>query len=739
MTSTTVPVSKKTTLPWAIQWLIEPSESMPPIQRRQARLMSIFLLALILASFLYLFLHNFTSIYQSDLKETISVTVTLIVTYMMSRRGYWKLAGSITIIFIYMSLLLLVITGDDPLEEVDVLAFVILPLLISSIFFSAKSVIYVAVFFSLGELSLPIFAPPITYIDLLSGTLALLWTATIVIYIASRHRDEIEAERQTELALSENRFRQMAENIREVFWTYDLADDRVSYVSPAYDQVMGNSISTFYKDPLSILNMVHPDDLPLAEYAIREFMGGNSVSIEVRITRPDNSPHWVWARGFPISDDQNKVKGVAGIISDITERKLAQEKIEEVNQTLEQRVQERTKELVIANVALDKAARMKDEFLAGMSHELRTPLTGILGFSEALQLRAYGELNEKQHKAVKTIEESGRHLLELINDILDLAKIEAGKLELQFGSYSIEDICQASLKLTKGMAQKKRHQFHVPTFEETIHAYVDARRIKQVLVNLISNAVKFTPENGEIGLDVQADRDGQKIKLTVWDKGIGIKPEDLHNLFRPFTQIDSSLAREYSGTGLGLSLVYRLVELHNGGIEVESTFGEGSRFTISLPWSPENTPPIPHALMELPGMLTSNAQIHAESSNTPLILVADDNAVVLQMLADFLEMQGYRVIKVSSGVELLERVSETPPDLMLVDIQMPRMDGLETIRRIRSNKDTAIAAIPVIAVTALAMPGDRERCLNAGANEYVSKPLKLNELTVIIKKHLLKK
>lgn len=138
-------------------------------------------------------------------------------------------------------------------------------------------------------------------------------------------------------------------------------------------------------------------------------------------------------------------------------------------------------------------------------------------------------------------------------------------------------------------------------------------------------------------------------------------------------------------------------------------------------------------------MLTSSAQIHTEPSNTPLILVADDNAMVLQMLADFLEMQGYRVIKVSSGVELLERVSENPPDLMLVDIQMPRMDGLETIRRIRSNRDTAIAVIPLIAVTALAMPGDRERCLNAGANEYVSKPLKLNELTVIIKNHLWKK
>lgn len=131
-------------------------------------------------------------------------------------------------------------------------------------------------------------------------------------------------------------------------------------------------------------------------------------------------------------------------------------------------------------------------------------------------------------------------------------------------------------------------------------------------------------------------------------------------------------------------------------------------------------------------MLTSNAQIHAEPSNTPLILVADDNAMVLQMLTDFLEMQGYRVIKASSGVELLERVSETPPDLMLVDIQMPRMDGLETIRRIRSNKDTAIAAIPVIAVTALAMPGDRERCLNAGADEYMSKPMKLNELAALI-------
>jgi signal transduction histidine kinase/CheY-like chemotaxis protein len=406
-------------------------------------------------------------------------------------------------------------------------------------------------------------------------------------------------------------------------------------------------------------------------------------------------------------------------------------------QELEQRVRERTAELSRVNADLGHAVRVKDEFLAGMSHELRTPLTGILGLSEVLQLKIYGELNDKQSKTLKTIEESGRHLLDLINDILDLSKIEAGKLELQFVPYSLADICQASLQLIKGMAQHKHQYVHYSPPAETIIVYADARRLKQLLVNLLSNAIKFTPENGELGLEVEASQSEQNVKLTVWDKGIGIKAEDMQKLFKPFVQLDSGLAREYSGTGLGLSLVQHLTELHNGGIQVESNIGQGSRFTVILPWSPQNTTPIPHIMQRgNTGRLLNSVISPEENSKSPLVMYVDDNEMVLQMVSDFLEAKQYRVMKVRSGIELLEQAAENHPDIMLVDIQMPGIGGMETIRRIRSHPDPLIATTPVIAVTALAMSADRERCLRAGANDYMSKPLKLKALAAAIQKLL---
>jgi signal transduction histidine kinase/CheY-like chemotaxis protein len=409
-------------------------------------------------------------------------------------------------------------------------------------------------------------------------------------------------------------------------------------------------------------------------------------------------------------------------------------------QELEQRVEERTSDLSRVNADLARALRVKDEFLASMSHELRTPLTGILGLSEVLQLKIYGDLNEKQRTTLKNIEESGRHLLELINDILDLSKIEAGKLDFQFGPYSVGDICQASLQLIKGMAQHKHQLVNYSPLDKPIIIRADARRLKQVLVNLLSNAIKFTPENGELGLEVESSESDRKIRLTVWDKGIGIKPEDINKIFKPFTQLDGGLAREYSGTGLGLSLVRHLTELHNGGIEVESNIGQGSRFTVILPWSPENTTPIPYNMVRHgnTGGLNLSA-LFPDHSKAPLVMYVDDNEMVLQMVADFLEAKQYRVIKVRSGLELLERAAETHPDIMLVDIQMPGIGGMETIRRIRAHSDPLVAAAPVIAVTALAMPNDREYCLRAGANDYMSKPLKLKELAAAIQKLLERK
>jgi PAS domain S-box-containing protein len=414
-----------------------------------------------------------------------------------------------------------------------------------------------------------------------------------------------------------------------------------------------------------------------------------------------------------------------GIFRNITERK----RVEEILLASEAQLRQSRDELSIANAALEKASRLKDEFLASMSHELRTPLTGILGLSEALQLKIYGEMNDKQKNALKMIEDSGRHLLELINDILDLSKIEAGQMELHFNTFPLEDLCQASLKLTNGMSQQKGQKVSFTTPAESVMLHADARRVKQIIVNLLSNAIKFTPENGELGLEVQANAPEKYVKLIVWDKGIGIKAEDLQMVFTPFTQIDSSLAREYSGTGLGLSLVQQLVELHTGSVEVESVFGEGSRFTVTLPWRTEN---MPASEIEHPLDGQSTPVLSAVNNRSPLIMIADDNKLVLEILTDFLVSERYRVINTHSGMELLLKVAEAHPDLILVDIQMPGMDGLETIRRIRAHQDLIVAKTPIIAITALAMAGDRERCLDAGANEYMSKPVKLKEMVAHI-------
>jgi two-component system, sensor histidine kinase and response regulator len=249
------------------------------------------------------------------------------------------------------------------------------------------------------------------------------------------------------------------------------------------------------------------------------------------------------------------------------------------------RVEERTAELKMANIELTRALRLKEEFLANMSHELRTPLTAILGLSEGLQEQVYGTLNDKQMKSLQTIENRGHHLLSLINDILDLSKIEADKLSLHIDTVSVNDICQTSLQMTKEAAYQKHIELST-TFNsvvETIEA--DERRLMQIIVNLLSNAVKFTPEGGSIHLEVKGESELNRVLISVQDTGIGIAEKDIEQTFEAFVQLDGALNRMQEGTGLGLSLVHRLTKMHGGELFVESEVGKGSRFTVSLPWN----------------------------------------------------------------------------------------------------------------------------------------------------------
>ncbi len=258
---------------------------------------------------------------------------------------------------------------------------------------------------------------------------------------------------------------------------------------------------------------------------------------------------------------------------DITERKQMESTLAEERNQLARRVEERTADLSRANSNLARALRVKDEFLANMSHELRTPLNAILGLSESLGEQVAGPLNEKQQKYLSTINESGHHLLALINDILDLAKIEAGQITLDINKVDVNSVCQASLRMIKQLAQKKNQEVLFEIDSDLGLMWADERRLKQMIVNLLSNAVKFTPEYSRIGLEVHGDRAANKVVITVWDTGIGIQEEDLQRLFKPFVQLDSGLAREATGTGLGLALVAQMARLHGGSVHALSSTG----------------------------------------------------------------------------------------------------------------------------------------------------------------------
>ncbi|MBK9055346.1 MAG: response regulator [Chloroflexi bacterium] len=425
--------------------------------------------------------------------------------------------------------------------------------------------------------------------------------------------------------------------------------------------------------------------------------------------------------------DIGEQKYILNSMQDITERKRAEVALEAERSSLERRVMERTADLNQANADLARAARLKDEFLSSMSHELRTPLNGILALSESLEEGVYGQLTAQQRDPLHTIAESGYHLLSLINDILDLAKIEASKLELQVDQVNIERVCQASLRLVKEPARTKQLKVAFSSNHTMTTVEADERRLKQMIVNLLSNAIKFTPEGGRIGLDVMGDPESQTMRFTVWDTGIGIPAEKMGLLFQTFTQLDSSLARQYNGTGLGLALVKRLAELHGGSVGVESTPDQGSRFYFDLPWIP---------VEEItPGTETSEQTQAVTPQVQPtgagkLILLAEDNLVNQQGLSNYLLARGYRVVLAQNGAEAIERAFEFTPDLILMDIQMPVLDGLEAIRRLRAQPTFALT--PIIALTALAMPGDRERCLIAGATEYLAKPVGLKALVQVM-------
>ncbi len=450
----------------------------------------------------------------------------------------------------------------------------------------------------------------------------------------------------------------------------------------------------------------------LASLALENIRDAASIAtLEFQLRQPSGERRAISARVFTIRPRKRQHYLVS--MRDITLTKRAEETLR------------------LANAELERALRMKDEFLANMSHELRTPLNAILGLSESLLEQVAGPLTAKQQKYLNTINESGSHLLELINDILDLAKVESGQVKLELRQVDINEACEASMRMIWQLANKKNQKIVYESALAAGSVLADERRLKQMIVNLLSNAVKFTPANGKIGLSVSARPEEKRLLIEIWDTGIGIRQEDIPRLFRPFVQLDSTLSREATGTGLGLVLVANIARMHGGSVSITSQMGEGSRFTISLPWDPagdssnlpsiETVPAVPGAML-FPGGFS------------PTILLVEDTETSVVVIRDFLESAGFRVVVATNGVEAIALASSLIPDLILMDVQMPGLDGLTATRRIR--QDPRMQTLPILALTALAMDSDRERCFDAGMDDYISKPVNLKELAKTIASHL---
>ncbi|HEY9809647.1 MAG TPA: ATP-binding protein [Halomicronema sp.] len=387
--------------------------------------------------------------------------------------------------------------------------------------------------------------------------------------------------------------------------------------------------------------------------------------------------------------------------------------LQQQKQTLEQRVIERTQELYDALIAAQAATRTKSEFLSTMSHELRTPLTCVIGMSSTLLRWSFGQLNQKQRNYLQTIHDSGEHLLSLINDILDLSQVEAGKTVLNITEFSVSQLASSAVNNFKEKAQNSEVDLQLEVRIEKLQDLfkADQRRVKQIVYNLLSNAVKFTPAGGKVVLRVWVENNA--IIFQVEDTGIGIPESQRPLLFQKFQQLDTSYHRKYGGTGLGLALTKQLIELHGGWIEVESTVDVGSTFTVCLPSQTIN-------------INTSALSMPVEHFPQGLIILIEDDEDTATMLCDILTTAGYQVVWMVEGSTALEQIEFLQPTIIIIDTALPGLDSYEIIQNLRQNQ--ANENVKIVLLTDVESLQNSDEDLVGNADDYLTKPYHPEEL-----------
>jgi len=527
---------------------------------------------------------------------------------------------------------------------------------------------------------------------------------------------------ESALADARQRFERAIRGTQDGLWEWDLAR-RSLWVSPRFESILGypeNAISRVLKSPDEL---VHPDDRDARERVQRAHFGtGEPYDIEVRMRAASGEYRWVRMRGQSERDAFGRPLRLAGSMQDVTEARAARDA------------------LIQASEAAQAASRSKSAFLANVSHEIRTPMNGILGMTSLL---LDSSLDSSQREFAETIHASASSLLAVINDILDFSKIEAGKLDIDVSAMSpAESVEEARAILSFQAAAKslKLESSVDPSLPRQVQG--DRQRIRQCLINLVSNAIKFT-HTGTVTLRVLPVSSENGVALTrfeVRDTGIGIAPETLATLFQPFTQADSSTTRHFGGTGLGLSIVRRLVELMGGDVGVESELGRGSTFWFVLP--------LPIAEREIAGdaLAVASAESGAMGRRVDAagsaasafvgrysgdVLLVEDNAINQKVARSFLERLGCRVTLTANGLEAVHAFAQTRFDLVLLDLQMPLMDGYAATSCLRK-LEQGRRRTPIIALTASAMTGQLDRCLEAGMDDLLTKPLDVKRLQAVL-------
>ena len=538
---------------------------------------------------------------------------------------------------------------------------------------------------------------------------AMTFYCNLVNLISRMSFAHIKLARATEaLRKSESRFRSIFENAPVGIALVDL-DFRLQASNRAYHGMLGRDESEI--QTLSLKDFTHPDDLE-ENIRLQTSLGHGEIDkycLEKRFVHKNGEVRWGHLTACLIRDSDGNPFGFLGHVLDITDRKQAE------------------KEMIKAKVAAEDANRAKSEFLANMSHEIRTPMNGILGMLHLLQTTSQ---SSEQKEYTLTAIQSSRRLTRLLSDILDLSRVEANRLSIQSHPLDLTEVIRQTCELFKPMTHQKQVK---------LHCHVDARiprclngdavRIQQVLTNLIGNAFKFT-EEGHITVQAYSlaysNESMCRVLFSVTDTGIGIPDEKVDQLFKPFTQASKGYRREYQGAGLGLSICKRLVELMAGNIAMESEPGKGTTFYMSIPFSVDE--PIP-----TPGTSTS---VQNESKSLR-ILLAEDEDVNRLATTKLLEKHGHTVKAVKNGQEAVSQLKDGNFDVVLMDIQMPVMDGVEATAAIRKG-DAGLNSknTPIIAMTAYAMGGDREKFLTAGMNGYVAKPVEMTELQELMNRVL---